>query len=224
MSGWQAETEVDDLNRVERLLREIAEPRPVPEVRLTDSPESSYGPYWAMGSQRHIAVSHSALLRPLPVLRFELAHEYAHFLAFVSRTRQRLSYVWERLSVGAFVLSLALLPFAVAATMVGLVREASVVLIAGSTGLVFILAGLCSWSLLQRRQELQADALAVKLLGERSPALAWLDCLQATHERRSWRDRVASYITHPSPIRRRRVLLGNGEGTGSTRGNGRRQR
>lgn len=67
------------------------------------------------------------------------------------------------------------------------------------------------------RRELRADALAAELLGDAGPVLAMLDDCQARHEQFGRMARVCGLLTHPSPTRRRRELLGAGVERASAR-------
>ena len=199
MSAVGTEIALDpDLAHVDRLLREIAGSRPVPEVRLSDAPVSYHV---RRGRRAWLEISRGALLRPVAALMGEIAHEYAHFL--ISKTR--LDRCWTALFLVVLFLGAGV---AFASIVVGLTADGGhPSLTPVFAGFALIVVDVCSWMLRSRRGEFQADSLAASLVGSASPVLAFLDCVQPIHERLPWHDRVASHATHPSPTRRKRALL-----------------
>ena len=176
-------------------LKQIAGDRPLPVVTLIDD----HPQYVEAGGgcPARIEIRRALAARgPSDALRFEIAHEYAHFLE---------PDRWHGLALSPLVAGVgaAGLISCVAAEVGSLVVHSQRLLWVGLivVGSMLLGAALYLWVRRSHRRELRADVLAAELLGGVGPGLVWLDETQARHQRLGRTARFGVLFTHPSPAR-----------------------
>jgi Zn-dependent protease with chaperone function len=188
---------------------------PTPAVALTDKPRSTAYPARPWRPARMEIRREMAARGPTDALRGEIAHEYAHVLR--PDTWRHLFFTLLSTEIGAI---------GVAAWLIGAVgpwldpahrAHAALYLAFSLAGMLLICAGVYCSARASHRRELHADALAAELLGEAGPVLAMLAESAARHEQFGRMARFCALLTHPSPARRRRELLGATGERGSAR-------
>jgi Zn-dependent protease with chaperone function len=138
---------------------------------------------------------------PSDALRFEIVHEYAHFLE---------PDRWHGLALSPLVAGVGaagLISWVAAVVGSSVVHSQRLLRVGLIVGSMLLGAALCVWVRLCHRRELRADFLAAELLGGVGPGLVWFDEIQARHQRLGRMARLGSLFTHPSPTRRRQALL-----------------
>jgi Zn-dependent protease with chaperone function len=185
-------------------LQPLAGDGPLPVVALTDQPRSTAYPARPWRPAR-LAIRRELAVRGLSdALRGEIAHEYAHVLRPDTWRHFGFSLLATELGAVGLVAWLA-------GVIAPWVDHAHALLWLGFwfAGMVLICAGLCCHAWISHRRELRADALAAELLGDTAPVLAMLDDCQTRHERLGRMARLTALLTHPSPSRRQRELIGS---------------
>ena len=207
--------ERDPLAVVTAELKRLADDGPVPAVALTDKRRSTAYPARPWRPARIEIRREIADRGPSDALCGEVAHEYAH--VFRPDTWRHFGFAVLSIEIGAVGL---------AAWLTGIVgpwfdpaQRAHGPLYLGLwlAGMLLIGAGVSCSARASHRREPSADALAAELLGDAGPVLAFLDGFQAMHEQLGRMARPCGLLTHPSPARRRRELLGDGVERSSAR-------
>jgi Zn-dependent protease with chaperone function len=207
--------ERDPLAVVIAELKRLAGDGPVPAVALTDKPRSSALPARPCRPARIEIRRKIVADGPSDTCRGEIAHEYAH----VFRPDTWRHFGFSLLSTEIGIVGLAAWLIGVIGPWFDPAHRARAPLYLGFllAGMLLICAGVYCSAWASHRRELRADALAAELLGDAGPVLAMLDDFQAKHEELGRMARLCGLLTHPSPARRRRELLGAGVERSSAR-------
>jgi Zn-dependent protease with chaperone function len=180
----------------------------VPAVALTDKPRSTAYPARPWRPARIEIRREIAARGPSDALRGEVAHEYAH----VFRPDTWRHFVFSLLATEIGAVGLTAWLIGVVGPWFDPAHRAHAPLYLGFwlAGMLLICAGVYGGPWASHRRELRANAMAAELLGDAGPALAMLDDCHARHEQFGRMARLCGLLTHPSPARRRRELLGAG--------------
>ncbi len=209
--------EHDPLAIVTAELKRLAGDGPFPAVALTGKPRSTAYPARPWRPARIEIRREIAARGPSDsdALRGEVAHEYAHVL----RPDTWRHFVFSLLATEIGAVGLTAWLIGVVGPWFDPAHRAHAPLYLGFwlAGMLLICAGLYCGAWASHHRELGADALAAELIGDAGPVLAMLDDCRATHEQLGRTARLCALLTHPSPARRRRELIGAGVERGSPR-------